>query len=512
MNMSHDTAPPTASAGIVPTPGDQGVIADVDTSLRSAAPANNAAEVATHTGVLNQLDGYFYEHFIRFTSFSWSTSQLTGHVLYSLPLSPYNLSAPLSYVMQLYNQWAGGFQIRIEVAGTGFNGGKLMFVRFPPNIDPDQYDINSATVFPYIMLDPKSQTSGILDIEDYRQQLFHWNQKFTDPYGKIQNTIGTFRVYVMLPLISSSLTTASINIQLSARLSKSFVVSQLVPPKVSTHKLETDYESLWRSISWEETVCRTMMAKQILFSPSTTSQIATELCTPIADPSVISIPLATNSTTGSKFYGDKINALVTCSGFVNTIRGTKENPRANFMTRTVSVSDPNETITDWAVTVGTWTSLDRAQENGPKIVAPNGESLVLFTCDSMVTGFPLVDKFIAIIGSGLFKDVEENMSIIYQLFDKSNKTPIAFLRLNPQGFFSTNKVTSNVHINFGDVEAKFYAKQHVTTPLPAVPNAFWTYAAKSLYQRMIDQGNVPTSLSERDSLEDRDQCHFFCGK
>nr|WPV63446.1 MAG: capsid protein [Wenzhou bat picorna-like virus 4] len=464
-----DTAPATASAGIVPTQGDQGVTSVIDSSLRVAQPANNARELAEHTGVINRLDDYFYTHFIRFTSFSWTTSQLTGHVLYSLPLTPYNLSSPLSYVMALYNQWAGGFQIRIEVAGTGFNGGKLMFVRFPPNINPDNYDINSATVFPYIMLDPKSQVSGVLDIEDYRQGLFHWNQRFADPYGKIQNTIGTFRVFVMLPLISSSLTTASISIQLSARLSPSFAVSQLIPPQLSETVVPVkEYGEPFVGMSDYLTFARTLAIRNIIVVPSTSSTLATEMCVDFQHVHHVLSPIF--ATLYQTVPGDPVNLRLKQTGMCQ-----KENdwytwnvPIVNYWDKSVNFTE-NEPAGKWAVCFGNFTEplSEPAPENErTRIVAPNGESLVLFAGKDNTWGVPTFDQLRYVTARGLFQDLEDDESIVYQIIDRTTRTPLLFLRLCPGGYFSTTTVSGIVRLNVGDIDVAFYSKLPVTTALP----------------------------------------------
>lgn len=466
----NDTAPPTASAGIVPTQGDQGVTSVIDSSLRAAPPANNVKEIVEHTGVVNRLDDYFYTHFIRFTSFSWTTSQLTGHVLYSLPLTPYSLSSPLSYVMALYNQWAGGFQIRIEVAGTGFNGGKLMFVRFPPNINPDNYDINSATVFPYIMLDPKSQVSGVLDIEDYRQGLFHWNQRFSDPYAKIQNTIGTFRVFVMLPLISSSLTTASIAIQLSARLSPSFVVSQLVPPQLSeTPGQVEEYTEPFAGMSDYLSVMRTIAARYLLVVPYTSTTLGTELCVDFAGERYIKAPNV--STSQRSFSGNRVNIKLMQTGlaqFGNDLASWKS-PTVDYWNQQVFYSATTTQARLWSVSFGDFT--EPLQEPAPenerlRMTAPNGESLVLFCSKDNTWGVPTFDQLRHVTARGLFKDLEPEETVVYQVVDKTTRSPILFIRLCSSGFFSTSTVSSLVRFSLRDIDVEFYSKLPLTTALP----------------------------------------------
>lgn len=512
--MSQDQAPPVPSAGIVPTPGDQGVLTEIDSSLRMSSPSNNAQEIAQHTGTLNRLDDYFYTHFIRFATFSWSTSQLTGHVLYELTLTPYSLSEPLTYIMALYNQWAGGFQIRVEIAGTGFNGGKLMFVRFPPNVDPSSYDINAATVFPYIMLDPKSQASGIMEIEDYRQGLFHWNRKFTDEYGRIQNTIGTLRVYVMLPLMSASSTTSSVAIQLSARLSPSFVVSQLVPPSVSpTPTTVNNYLAPFECINSYATYGNMMRLTQILFTNSPTQTFATEACYDI-DASSTQIATVTYEGEG---MGLKVNMAGTVTGCfydqVNPQRiGNKAN--VNFWSQTIRATNDAGTFTPvkYAVAV---THLENPTEPRPegervKITAPNGESLMTFTALNALVGIPTFDGLLRAIARKYFETVPEGQNVIYRMVDRTYRTPLAYVRLNKGGFFSTNSTGTQAHFDVFDVDFEYHGLLPPTTRLPPTPGAFYTAAARSYHQYLTDAfrrqvtatpSAPPPYESERDSSQ-----------
>lgn len=504
----NDTAPPTATAGIVPTQGDQGVTSVIDSSLRVAPPANNVKEIVEHTGVVNRLDDYFYTHFIRFTSFSWTTSQLTGHVLYSLPLTPYSLSSPLSYVMALYNQWAGGFQIRIEVAGTGFNGGKLMFVRFPPNINPDNYDINSATVFPYIMLDPKSQVSGVLDIEDYRQGLFHWNQRFSDPYAKIQNTIGTFRVFVMLPLISSSLTAASISIQLSARLSPSFVVSQLVPPQLSeTPGQVEEFTEPFVGMSDYLTVLRTLAARYMLVVPQTSTTLATEMCVDFSNVHHIITPIV--ATNKQNITGDRVNLKLMQTGLSqqgNNFANWNP-PTVDYWSQQVYFSS-SDSAGLWSVSFGNFTEplYEPAPENERlRLTAPNGESLVMFCGKDNTWGVPTFDQLRYVTARGVFKSLEAEETVVYQVVDRTTRSPILFIRLCPSGFFSTSTVSSLVRFPLGEIDVEFYSKLPITTALPttSVVAQMRVESARlsNLLQRLERYNLETTNVSERDSSQ-----------
>lgn len=542
---SSDSAPSTASAGIVPGTGDDGITIDTQAATRVAAPANNAAEIATHTGALNVLDPYFYTHFMRFASFSWTTSELAGHSLYSVTLDPSRLHKNLAYVLKLYNQWAGGLELKLEIAGTGFNGGKLLFVRYPPNVDPSSFSVDEATVFNSVMLDPKAQNSTILAVEDFRSTLFHWNNTFEDGYGKISNSMGTLSILVMLPLITSGVGLGSVNLQLSCRLSPSFAIGQMIPaPRTLTavtgvseaflainktlHLLpDFAYRRGDMPLKYIQVLPTSTVAWQGIDSlvgcsgigmkeevstthsicPSYLIQITSALqyinvrdkrwlC--FADwPGVPAqtrrLALTNNGPDDARWF------LISLSNDTAFYFYVSESCIIDTSTQWLIRPQKTELGTDEITTLACGPAsaypdykteyikfITPIDVEGSSITAPNGESIVTFGFSNTETlGMLNTSHFADHFRAGEFTRYGKGgLTPVFTVHDLVTQTPIARWRLNSAGFFSTNKVTILTSFRIEDTYLKYEMDLPLATPLPQVAPAV---ASNVLYVQMTNK-------------------------
>jgi len=190
-------------------------------------PGGNTSEAPVHAGELNSIDIYFFTQFMYLTNFVWDVSMSPGQLLWYVPIHPEFVHQWLGHIAKMYNVFAGGFDFALTVAATAFHGGKGIIVRLPPNIHPSSLrTMADVTAFPYFIFDPRMVQTVVKSAMDQRPIMYHYL-----PYNaKDKNSFGGYlAVYVMLPLITSSTGSTSINIQVLSKPSRDFMFSQIKP-------------------------------------------------------------------------------------------------------------------------------------------------------------------------------------------------------------------------------------------------------------------------------------------
>lgn len=198
---------------------------------------NNPAEQAAVTSIPSMLPVFIYEHMIFMTAFSWDSSQKPNTVIWSIPLHPYYMNPIIRYLAALFNTWAGSFNFELVIAGTGFNGGKLVMVWVPPNIRLEDMDLSGKTFFSFGMIDPKDTGPTVINARDQRIQKAHWMEVPTeddqnmDDISKYAMIGGRVALVVLNPLISSSMEKAVVNISIFNSAGRDFTMNQFRPPR-----------------------------------------------------------------------------------------------------------------------------------------------------------------------------------------------------------------------------------------------------------------------------------------
>lgn len=499
------SAPLAADAGITPTTGDGGIIADTTATSHVGMPAtaNNAMETVTHTSALNSLDPIFYTHFIRFASVSWSSGHPEGHTLYALDIAPGNLWPNLAYVMKMYNTWAGGIELKIEVAGTGFNGGKLLFVRFPPNVNPEQYNLNAATVLNSVMMDVKAQGSAILQIPDYRNTMFHYNQKYTSDFGSLQNIAGNVRILVMLPLITSSTGTNFVNLQVSGRLLNDFVVGQMIPPILSdsTPTFDEGFGRLDLVPHFDPSVRFLTLTKMSVMPTVISTQFGIDdLAQFQADETtylnIIRLPPGTNrvdskATIGSTTYYDlehnlydiyahRRKAIRNDNGIsigrdddtFSLVDGFDfSGAHIEFFDNTANIANAGKLINTSLPEHMPFDYVASRYPDGPTITATQNESLIGFSHNSItgLNGYAMTTSyFVDYTLQGGLKSIDNNMTIVFQLIDRLTSEPLLFVRWWSDGYFTSHFRNVIQEVELHNVYLRFHSYLSVHSKLPDV--------------------------------------------
>lgn len=234
-------APAVPGNGSSPTTDDSVAADSLLVSGLQAPAAPTAQEIVPHAGQANMLDAYVYNQFIAKGIVTWSTSQLAGTLLWSVPIHPDESNFALAYFARLYNCWAGGLQFKFKVAGTGFHAGALAIVRLPPNISPsDIATVEDLTAFEYEIIDPKTLEAQTRNLMDQRNIMYHYRPL---DLNDRQTFGGYFALYVLMPLNTSSTGLNQINIQLFCRASPDFTVAQIRPLSIADRDPSNSFDA-----------------------------------------------------------------------------------------------------------------------------------------------------------------------------------------------------------------------------------------------------------------------------
>ncbi|APG77432.1 hypothetical protein 2 [Hubei picorna-like virus 71] len=211
------------------------------------------AEITQHTLAHNNIDNYFYTQFIFLDKFTWTTQNVAGTMLWSMPLHPRAFCKELAYLSAIYNTWGGGIEINFKIAGTGFHAGALAFARIPPNIDPSTLGSDYGyTKFEYKVMDAKTLEVDTVHIGDQRQVNYHY--MVGDPKDpKSWDIGGTVACYVWAGLNTAATSTQAIQVVISMRLAPEFRFNQIrnltIESQENDQKIPTSTEYMFNNIS-----------------------------------------------------------------------------------------------------------------------------------------------------------------------------------------------------------------------------------------------------------------------
>lgn len=197
------------------------------TGMSTLAGGAAPGEMFSHTHSPGMLPFELYEKWVTIGQFTWESNQTSGSVVANFDIGPSGSNVYVKYFTAPYNSWVGGQDYRLILAGTGFNGGKMLIVYIPPNIDYTTFtSLQDFEVFPKLYVDVKTAEPVPVEGHDYRNILFHYTS--TAPTS-VDGTGGTIVFLVYLPLISSGNTTAAVNCAVQNKPAKDFRVSTMLP-------------------------------------------------------------------------------------------------------------------------------------------------------------------------------------------------------------------------------------------------------------------------------------------
>lgn len=232
MSQSHIPQPNTTPAAPAETYSSTDEAPHGQTISKIQTPGPPPQEIPAHTTAFNGLDPMLYQQYMYCDSFTWSTSDTRGKLLWYKPVHPRSIHKVMDRLCTIYNAWGGSMNIQFKVAGTGFHAGALAFVKIPPNFDPKSLAAGfDWTVFPYEVIDVKALECDALQCGDQRQVAYHYT--IGDPNDpKSWDHGGWIACFVYLGLNTAPSGTQQVQIMITAKPGNDFQFSQMKMPSI----------------------------------------------------------------------------------------------------------------------------------------------------------------------------------------------------------------------------------------------------------------------------------------
>lgn len=195
---------------------------------RGASIPKMSKMVQEATGSPGMLPAELYKRSIWMGTYTWSTSMAALTPIFTADIAPSGANAYVQYFCRIYNAWAGGLIWEWEVAGTGFNGGKLIAIILPPNKTiASLRTTQDWSIYPNRTFDVKAAATENVEGVDERNRMFHWMDRSVE-VDTVAQKGGTFVLAVAAALKHASGATATVDIMLWNRPAPDFRVSQMI--------------------------------------------------------------------------------------------------------------------------------------------------------------------------------------------------------------------------------------------------------------------------------------------
>nr|AVM87224.1 polyprotein [Fujian spotted paddle-tail newt calicivirus] len=156
---------------------------------------------------------------------SLSTITTPGTKIFSVKITP-EINIFTRWLSNMYNAWAGGFELQVIIGANNFIGGKLLVVYTPPQKDPSGYSLEALTAFPHKVLDIRLMDNVILECGDIKQVLWHAVGDQT-PAG----FCGYFSIFLFTNIVTAGTGNVNMDIRVLSRPLPDFDFRLLVPPQ-----------------------------------------------------------------------------------------------------------------------------------------------------------------------------------------------------------------------------------------------------------------------------------------
>ncbi|APG76747.1 hypothetical protein 2 [Beihai picorna-like virus 118] len=496
MSDKDAAMPPTASGEI--TEG-MGVPPEMPVDAGIDRPGGITAEVQqVHTSRNDSIEAFLRSVPILQKIIKWSVNDLPGTILYQVPVHPSYVNYMVKWFKKAFKYWNGPIIFMIDLAGTGFHGGKLIIFHTPPGkrFKPSKMTMAQWFTFSHGLVDAKSQGNNLACAPDVIGRTLHDNGPFDenneDTYG------GWFGIGVVMELKTSGTGDQEIQFSLEACLAPSFSFNYIVP----TNLLEEDEEVLTFDLDPvpilsqfpELTELRfhatsAMNGNQVVYLNPLGSDkgllkepIRTLVTTTTAIQGDVSVPQSQSTTKPPEYpptvgSGKKVIEYETDSSSCGLFCPNNNNPLPiNTVTLVldggailIAAKITDNTPRSGVVSLGVDGALTQVRHNSSTSqvitqVAPNGEAIITFHWkgDTEQDGVCMTP--------GMAKQCQNidpsTGTPIYTLRDAKTDQVLLWVRLNYNGFFSTTPTNVLTRISLANKVLKFEYRLAITERLP----------------------------------------------
>lgn len=435
-------------------------------------------EVPTHTFSANNIDTHLFRQFVLTSQSQWETSMPAGHIIWKTTVHPSTCNPFVAYISKMYNSWGGSLEYQFIIAGTGFNGGKLLLVKTPPNIDPSALSLTDLTILPNTIIDVKSQDSFGITASDQRPMAYHYMNQSQghdmDNYAELTSTGGHVALVVLNPLVGANVGATSVSFSAFTRPGADFTLSQMISPQIN-HSIVVDFEDMFAHLMdlpaqfhfdvWPRVLRATT---ESTINNMTTSHVVTR-----KNKSWIS-----KGHEGSRFdlkqyekaalilhnyelkqykvnvgfSGVNVTYKFTDARLNNGSTDIKINrmqvtPTETYFEMELQSNEPGSIRNLW-IYFGLNQDTNACIYGEPivtvetiSILAPKGETFIrhTFAASPAGTGHLQSNEVFNKISSDVFSTVPDDMDLVYVLRNMKTRQPLTYVRFTSQGLFTVNK-------------------------------------------------------------------------
>lgn len=501
--VGENGAPSMESTGGAPSKGG------FDSAQNSSGAASKL--IVPFSGAVGFPGVEMFNRDILMATIVWTSTQPAGTVLWSSVINPTTQNPIISYFCRPYNCWTGGFIYSITFVGTGYNGGKAMLVKIPPNVDTSGWTAQDFTFFSPTIYDVKEANTVAHTGYDQKNVIFHYtNASITDTDGNG----GTLYLVVLAPLVNANGTACQVNTIIFNRADpSSFRVTQLLP------------------ITYAEDNVADIQSAQLLFPPSLTEPYfglnVTNAYVNVAAPQLTSGQYgqvdASGANTGNGVYvplpqligvnsaselvdvnGNDVARPVTVTSHSGNITNYWNSTCTLFTPGSVTFSGNNALVPNngqldlaefsstWGVSLGsnpsvlifdiTSSNSVTLNEDAVENVLEQNESVVTFgtavnTCISSSNNFSsqafssvLCVEQINILQQGVLKNlISPGQAILFEVSQKSTGLPVGYIKFNYPGYFTALPRTSQLIVQYNQYSFRPLQIMPMSTAIPANP-------------------------------------------
>lgn len=484
------------------------------------APPPNPSVAAKYVGQQNNVDQMLYSHPQLLRNVTWSTDQAPGTVIAEFKVDPRSSTNIIRYFAAAYNCWSGSLELAAKICGTGFHAGALMIVKVPPNVDYKNADLQQLSLFPNVIMDPKTPQFSGLEMYDQKNVEYHY---FTDEQEK-QKIGGTVIAIVYATLTLASAGSSSIAVVFSQCLGKNFRFHQLIDPtlKVNPPASVTVDVPDWTKPSgvnvgaydsdWAEGFTALRIAKMHVVNTSTYTASGKLACSPVGSRPIHHFAMSnavgwnTLAVAGllhgyyNKYEG--VDDFYDCNGNIDphgefAFSGVAMVKSASEDTSGFEVTYTSVTSTLYRFTIGNsskklidlalvstetgrvfaapvlwqrnWSMAayrGGANDTGPDIVLKNNEKIIVFGSASgsdATRGFVSTAKLAQMCRQ---KELRKGTDHQFKLRTVSPDTPLFAIRLSEGGYFSVHEDIKPTSLLLKDVYLQYVGPMSKFDTLP----------------------------------------------
>jgi hypothetical protein len=511
---------------------------------------SNSASIAQGTST-DTTEKLLHSKFIWKATYTWSTAMPAGTIIAIQPNHPSACNFITDTISSIHNMWVGGMICRTRALATAWYGGSLRMARIPPNVTQAQIrnmSLQNLTAFPNLDMDPKNTTFAEFVLEDQREIAYHYMKAFDD--SDPHNFGGYLVLFVAGRLVtqSDSFTT----VQILWENSGNFTFVQPTPSLSITDTFTGPLSVSLQIPVAKQPLCDVMHSGDSMvvnIHPSTITSMdagffkaaplgkskydATVPGVAVSDPAMLNTlqllpPESTpNLTLDSPEYIASSQPLFTAvgaSGNITALGWTTIAGASSISTQQVGYGSSNVRI---HATTGTRTGPDSYPDPAtegygfiynytyptyvnpaasfvgtpPMTLSPmaSGESIVTFAYPP-TRNFAIQTSLMA-ADCASFKGSESTTSYLYSIRSPTG-TPLLVVRLNPNGIFSTNAVTTSVTIPLTAGIGQYLTMQYEGTLDIAQPLPPLTYQTRKFLNelRLAPKRAIKQKVNERELL------------